>query len=193
MSLRAKHSFRHLAIFGAGCVLGVPVWALPFLHPRTTTEYDHTALLVRRTYSWGGLYIDLQQYEPFVRAAADKYLQARGWQPVPSGGAETIWCSGNLRNENQLEAFYAQRGAWGAAQWGPHGLGAGWTPGFGQPTTSAMATPENHFVLDIFDTASRKLVFRGVTTADFSGSDKQNHKRFMASLKRVLKSLPSKR
>lgn len=185
---------RKPVILGVLCLCSASVWALPFLHSNVTMEYDHAAPLVRRTYSWGGLHMDASQYEPAARAAIDRYLQARGWQPVPSGGAETVWGNGNIRNTRQLEGFYAQQGGgYGVLQWGLQGLGPGWAPSFGQATTSALATPENHFVLDIFDAGSRKLIFRGVTAEDLSGSDKQNRKRLAGSLKRMLKRFPPKK
>ncbi len=176
------------------CLCASQAWSFPFFGSRVTTEYDHAALLAGRTYSWGGLHMDASQYEPAVRAAADKYLQARGWQLVSTGGSTEVWGNGNIRGEAQLETFYAQQGdGWGAGQWSPQGLGPGWAPGFGQATTSAVATPENHLVLDIFDAGSRRLVFRGVTAVDFSGSDKQNQKQLAGSLKTMFKKFPPKK
>ncbi len=130
-------------------------------------------------------------YEPAVRAATDKYLQARGWTLMPSGGSATVFGMGNVRGEPQIESSYAQ-GGWGAGQWGPQGLGPGWSPNFGQAAATALSTPESHLVLDIFDRPSRRLLFRGVAAEDLSGTEKQNTKRITGSVKQMFRKFPPK-
>ncbi len=174
--------------------LGFQAYALPFLSPKVTTEYDHSAPLAGRTYSWGGLHMDVPEYEPAVHAATDKYLQARGWQLAPSGGSATIFVMGNVRGEPQLEKSYIEQGqGWGAGQWSPQGLGRGWAPTYGQATITALSTPESHLVFDIFDTSSHKLLFRGITVEDLSGTEKSNTKRIAQSIKLIFKKFPPRK
>ena len=77
-----------------------------------------------------------------------------------------------------------------AQNWGPQGWGAGWKPGYGVDSYNALGTPETHLVLDIFDSASHQLLFRGVAGEDLSNSQKKNTKALEGSLKQILKGLP---
>ena len=166
-----------------------------FLNPPiTTTESDSAAALQRRTYSWGEVHMAVPQYEPVVRAAVDKSLQKLGWQLVPSGGSATVFALGDVRGEPELEADYTkQGGGWGAGQWGLQGLGPGWKPGYGEPTVNALGTSGSHLVIDIFDTPSHKLVFRGVLMEDISGTEKNNTKGLQKIINKTFKKFPPKK
>ena len=182
------------AIVAAVLLTGTASQALPFL-PSTPifTEYDHSAQLVRRTYSWGDLRMEVPLYTSVIRAAVDKNLAARGWQLVATGGSTTIFGTGNVRSETQLDDFYKSTGAGWAQNWGWNGWGPGWKPGYGEFTSNGMNRPESHLVLDIFDTGSHKLLFRGVMAADFSSTQKKIEKKFQTNLKKMFKKFPPKK
>ncbi len=165
--------------------------ALPFLSPPVTLEYDHTAPLAGRTYSWGGVRLAVPKYVPVIQGAVDKYLQARGWQLVPSGGSATVFATGDVQGIDELDQGYKEDG-WGVGQWRAQGLGPGWAPTYGQATVNALATAESHLVVDIFDTGSHKLLFRGVTGEDLSNSEKKNAKNLSGQMKRMFKKFPPK-
>ncbi len=189
--------FRWSALAFAVFLLPLPrarAISLPFLHPSTVTvESDRSAALARRSYSWGDVHLAVAQYDGTVRAAVDKILAAKGWQLVPSGGSATLFAVGDVRGEAQLvESYSKQGGGWGAGQWGWQGLGAGWKPQFGEATVNALATAESHLVVDVFDTASHKLLFRGVMVEDVSGTEKANIKGLQKKLKAMWKKLPRK-
>ncbi len=164
---------------------------LPFLSPRVTIEYDHAAPLSRRTYSWGGVRLAVPKYGTAIQGAADKYLQARGWQLLPSGGSATVFATGDVQGIEELDQGYGQDN-WGVGQWGPQGLGGGWNPTYGEATVNALATAESHLVLDIFDTNSHRLLFRGVTGEDLSGTEKKNVKGLTGRVKQMFKKFPPK-
>ena len=190
--------------------------AIPFLTPKVTVEYDHSAQLSHRTYSWGDTRMSLPRYVDIVKALIDKDLRAKGWQLVPTGGSATVFLLGNTEDGPSLVAYYASQGAASAAtpgaptaaaadgangpaqgatwaqNWGPNGWGAGWKPGYGLEVYNALGTAGNHLVVDVFDTASHRLMFRGVTGEDLSNSDKKNTGTFEKSLKAMFKKLPKK-
>ncbi len=166
--------------------------AIPFLTPSVTIEYDHTAQFAHRTYSWGVLEMAAPTYEPAVHAAVDKGLRQRGWQLVPSGGSATVFVLGDVRGEDQVKAFYAAKGGGFKQDWGPEGLGAGWKPYYGNATINALSLPQNNLMIDIFDTASHQLIFRGVTEDDLSRTEKKNTKRLEKYIKQVFKEFPKK-
>ena len=168
--------------------------SIPFLpEPPVFTEYDHSAPLAGRTYSWGDLRLEVPLYTPVVRAAVDKALAARGWRLVPTGGSVTIFGTGDVLSETQLEDFYKQTGAGWAQDWGWSGWGPGWKPLYGEDTSSGMCSAASHLVIDMFDTGSHRLLFRGVMTSDFSRTQVKNTKWFEKNLKKMFKKFPPKK
>ncbi len=182
-----------LAVLVFAAVLPLQGCFLPFFQPKVTTEDDRSAPLVRQTYSWGRVHMETPLYEPTVRAAVDKDLQARGWQLVPSGGSVAVYATGDIRSEAQLESIYGKQGpAWAAGQWGAHGLGPGWKPFYGEATNVALSTAESHLVVDFFDAQNHRLLFRGVAPDRLSGSRKQNTQGLEKALKLMFKKFPPK-
>ena len=188
---------RLIPALAAAILVSAPVLqgiSIPFLpQPLVFTEYDHAAPLAGRTYSWGDLRLEVPLYTPVVRAAVDKDLAARGWQLVASGGSITIFGTGNVRSETQLEDFYKSTGAGWAQDWGARGWGPGWKPLYGEDTSSGMCSAASHLVIDMFDTGSHRLLFRGVMTSDFSRTQKKNTKNFDKNLKKMFNKFPPKK
>ncbi len=188
-----RRTFLPFAAVALAATLPLQGCFLPFLQPKVTTEYDHSAPLARRTYSWGGVRMEMPQYAPTVRAAVDKDLQKRGWQLAVTGGSATVFAAGGIRGIGELEADSAkQNGGWAADQWGLQGLGPGWKPTYGEATINALGTAESHLVVDIFDTGSRRLLFRGVGPDRLSNTEKKNNKGLEESVKLMFKKFPPK-
>ncbi len=161
--------------------------------PDVTTEYDGSALLAHRSYSWGRITMQVPAYQGDVKAAIDKDLARRGWQLMPSGGSATVFVAGDVRGEGDVNTFYRGVGGdWAYQKWSWQGLGTGWKPGHGEPTFNAMTTAENHLVVDIFDKGSHQLLFRGVMGEDLSSTEKENTETLKDSLKRMFKKFPPK-
>ena len=181
--------------FVAAVLVAASVAPASLLHPiQVTTEYDHSAPLGNRSYSWGRVTMQVPLYQSVVQAAIDKDLAARGWQLAPSGGSATLFANGDIRNMQQLESFYSGLdgdGGWGEG-WGLHGWGAGWTPYYGVETANAMSTAEGHLVVDIFDSGSHRLLFRGVTGDDLSNTEKKNTEELDKGLKKMFSKFPPK-
>ena len=80
----------------------------------------------------------------------DSQLSAKGWSKVPSGGDASISAFGASHTQPRLETYYTT-------------LGGGWFwNGFGDTvaTTTVEAEPVGTLVVDIFDTPSKKLIWR---------------------------------
>ncbi len=160
--------------------------------PAVTSEYDRSVPLAGRTYSWGEVKLAMPPYSDSVRMAIDSILRKRGWQLAPSGGSVTLFAYGDIRGEAQLTAAYqAFCGGWGQP-WSAQGWGPGWKPQYGEATFNALNVPENNLVLDMFDTANHRLLFRGVMKDDLSGTEKKNNKQLKKTVKRLLGKFPPK-
>ncbi len=191
MPRRTTFSFAALV---SAAVLACPAAQASLLHPvPIETEYDHSTHLAGRTYSWGSVTMQVTAYQDGVKAMIDKNLKARGWQLVPSGGSATIFATGDISSEAQMQAFYNGPGAGWGQGWGAQGWGAGWKPGYGEPTWNALSRAGNNLIVDIFDSSSHQLLFRGVMEDDLSGVEKKDTKVLQKSLKKMFKKFPPKR
>jgi hypothetical protein len=161
------------------------------IHPiQVTTEYDRDAREGAKTYSWGAASMVVSQYTDVVKADVNRDLQAKGWQPVASGGAVTLFAHGDVQGSGPLEAYYGKLNAGWAQGWGEHGWGLGWKPWYGEATTVALNVPGNNMVIDMFDTQSHRLIFRSVAQEQLWTNDKTARRYLLDSVKKMLEKLP---
>ncbi|HTD55341.1 MAG TPA: DUF4136 domain-containing protein [Silvibacterium sp.] len=160
------------------------------------TDYDHGVNFAQyHTYSWG----KVQTSDPFfvdrVKQAVDKELQAKGWQLLPSGGSVTVMATDNVHNQKEVQTVYdGWGGGWGGGWgWGGWGWG-GWAGpgGFGDATTTTTNQPVAHLVVDLFDSGSKNLLWRGLATEDLSSNANRNTKSLDSDVGKMFKDFPPK-
>jgi len=144
------------------------------------TDYDHkTDFGQYKTYSWihskasNGLWADR------IMEDVDKALSAKGWTRVESGGDAGIAAFGSTHNEQTLETFY-------------NGFGGGWYwRGFGGPTTTYVSTTRvGSLVVDVFDTHSKKLIWRGMGSDALSSKPEKNENKLEKTVDEMFKHFP---
>jgi hypothetical protein len=156
------------------------------------TDYDHSVDFSQfHTYSWGSVKTPNPFYVDRIKQAVDSQLQAKGWQQVPSGGDTEIFATGQVTNEKQLETLYnGYGGGWGRG-WGWGGWGGG-GPGFGTATTTTYNQQVGNLVIDMFETGSKKLVWRGMSQRDLSSNASKNTKALDKDVQKMFKDFPPK-
>ncbi len=161
------------------------------------TDYDHGANFGNyHTYSWGTVKTDNPLYVNRVKSQIDKDLQAKGWQLVPSGGQTTVFATGNIKNEQQLETTYDSLGGgwgggWGYGRFG--GFGGGYGPGgFGQSTTSTVNQQVGNLVVDIFDNSNHMLLFRGISENNINKNSEKTTKSLYKNIDKMFDKFPPK-
>ncbi len=165
------------------------------------TDFDHQADFSRyHTYSWGNVKTDNPLNVARIKSEVDQDLQAKGWQLMPSGGSTTIFVTGNIKNEQELETFYnGFGGGWGGGRgfggfgggFGGGGFGGGFG-GSGESTTTANNIPVGHLVLDIFDNSNHNLLFRGTANNDVSTKADKNTKNIDKDIDKMFEKFPPK-
>jgi hypothetical protein len=166
---------------------------------KVTTDFDHKAnFATYHTFSWGAVTTVNSLNESRIKRDIAKQLQAKGWQLMPSGGAVTVVVTGNVKNEQELETMYdGLGGGWGGG-WGFGGFdrfggggefGGG---GFGEATTTTTEQPVGSLVVDLLDTSSKKLLFRGLSSGDVSSKSKNNTKNLVKDVEKMFKDFPPK-
>ncbi len=164
---------RTLAAFAAVFCLFVSVTA--FAADQVKTDYDHTANFERyHTYSWQKVQTDNPFYKSRIQDGIDHYLQQQGWERVPTGGDVSLFAVGDVKDQKSLETYYnGLGGGWG---WGGWGWG-GWDDGPDMSTTRTVDQRVRTVVVDMYDSKTKHLLWRGTTKEDLSDkTDKNVHK-----------------
>ena len=162
------------------------------------TDYDHGANFAQyHTYSWGQVKTSDPFYVARIKQAVDQQLQAKGWQLMPSGGTVTVFASDNLHNQKETQTMYdGIGGGWGGGWgWGGWGWGGGWAgPGFGsgEATTTTTNQTVANLVIDLFDSGSKNLLWRGLSTEDLSTNAGRNTKQLDGDISKMFKEFPPK-
>ena len=154
------------------------------------TDYDHGADFSRiHTYSWGQVQTANPLYVDRIKQAVDKDLQAKGWQLAASGGDVTVFARGSVKNQQELETWYnglggGWGGRWGWGRWG----GGGW----GESTTTVENEKVGVLVVDVFDSNSKELMWRGTSDQELSNNSDKNTKNMDKDIDKMFKDFPPK-
>jgi hypothetical protein len=113
------------------------------------TDYDHHVSFSQyRTYSWGKIETSNPLWDDRIKEAVNRELAKKGWTEVPSDGDATIMAINTTHERPTLRTFYDAFPGW---RWG----------GFGESTTYVENYEVGTLVIDMFDTRSKKLIWRG--------------------------------
>src|SRR5262249_22500828 len=104
---------------------------------------------------------------------------SKGWQQVSSGGDASVSAFGATHNEQTLQTFY-------------DGFGGGWFwRGFDTTaTTTVENTPVGTLMVDIFDTKTKKLIWRGSASDTLSSKPEKNENKLEKSVDDMFKHFP---
>jgi hypothetical protein len=157
-------------------------------------DWDHSVDFSKyNTYSWGRVKVSNDFDAARIKEAVNGNLGERGWREVPSGGQVTIHVSDQFRNEQEAETFYSGLGGgWGGGWgWNNWRWGGGWGPsGFGTARTTVRNIPTSHMVIDMFDTESKQLIWRGISQREIHNNPDRNRDRIYDNIDRLLYSFP---
>jgi hypothetical protein len=155
------------------------------------TDFDHTVNFANyHTYSWGQVKTTDPFYVKRLKSAVNQQLQEKGWRQVPTGGAVTIFCTDNLHNQKETQTMYDNfGGGWGGGWgWGAWGWGA--PGGFGEATTTTTEQPVSNLVIDLFDSATKSLLWRGIANQDLSNKANRDTRNLDNDIKKMFSSFP---
>jgi hypothetical protein len=161
--------------------LAIVVLSIPALAQKVETDYDHSVNFTQyHTYSWGHVHATDPVFEQRMRDAVDRALQAKGWQQVPTGGDATVTAVAIRRNRAEYNTFYT-------------GLGPGWRWhgwGGGMETTTVEKIPVGTLVVDIYETGSERLVWRGLAHDQLSDKPEKNTQKLQKAVEKMFDKFP---
>ena len=148
------------------------------------TDYDRSANFAQyKTYSWEQVKTRDALDVDRIKAAVNAALAAKGWTRVESGGDVSIVAIEMTRDQQTLNTFYNGFGG----GWGWRRFGGG---GFGDATTTTETYKVGTLVLDLFDTKSKQLIWRGSSSDTLSNNSDKNIKNLDKGAEKMFKNFP---
>ncbi|HKE26123.1 MAG TPA: DUF4136 domain-containing protein [Bryobacteraceae bacterium] len=152
------------------------------------TDYDRSGDFSRyKTYSWNNVHTPNPLWVDRIRAAVNSALAAKGWTEVQSGGDVSIMAMEMTKEHQTLNTYYDDfGGGWG---WrGSRGFG----DSFGTARTTEKTYEVGTLVVDLFDTNSKKLIWRGSASDTLSDKSDKNIKRLNSDVQKMFDRFPPK-
>jgi hypothetical protein len=148
------------------------------------TDYDRSAnFALYKTYSWEHVETKDPLIVDRIKHAVNAVLAARGWTLVDSGADVAVVAMEITRDQQTLDTFYDGFGG----GWGWRRFGGG---GFGEATTTTETYKVGTVVVDLFDTKTKQLVWRGAASDTLSNNSDKNIKNLNESVDKMFKHFP---
>ena len=151
------------------------------------TDYDRNANFTQyKTYSWEQVKTKDTLDVDRIKSAVNAALTAKGWMQVPSSGDVSIIALEITQNQQTLNTFYdGFGGGWGWRRFGGGGFG-----GFGDATTTTDTYQVGTLVVDLFDTTTKQLLWRGSASDTLSNNSNKNIKNLDNGVQKMFKQFP---
>jgi uncharacterized protein DUF4136 len=154
---------------------------------KVTTDYDPSAHFSSyKTFMWiEPPHIQADPLmEPRLVNAVNAALMSKGWQLVNSGADVGIVAHIATKERRTLQTFYdGFGGGWGWHRWGG---------GMGTAYTTVEPYEVGTLVLDLFDTHTKQLIWRGVGTDTLAEKPEKDTKKLEKAVDKMFKSFPPK-
>jgi hypothetical protein len=150
------------------------------------TTVDRTADFSKyRTFS-------IELATPWGNSIGEKYLMeeltaaftAKGWTQDAGSPDTRILVHGATEEKKQLNSFYSGGGYGGYYGWGWGGVGS--------TTTTVSEYTEGTLVVDIFDSATKGLIWRGVAQDELKKKQNKREKQAGRAIEKLLRDFPPK-
>jgi hypothetical protein len=146
------------------------------------TDYDRSTNFGQyKTYSWKQVKTKDSLDVDRIKSAVNAALAAKGWTQVDSGGDVSIVAIETTQEQQTLNTFY-------------DGFGGGWRyrgfGGMGEATTTTDTYKVGTLVIDLFDTNTKALLWRGTSSDTLSNNSNKNIKNLDKGVDKMFKHFP---
>jgi hypothetical protein len=146
------------------------------------TDYDRSADFSKyRTYCWEKVQTPDPLWVDRIKEAVNSALQSKGWTQAQSGCDIAIVAIEINRNQQTLNTYYDNFG--GGWRW--RGFG-----GFGESTTTVDTYKVGSLVVDLFDSNTKDLVWRGSSTDMLSDKSEKNIQNLDKGVRKMFQHFP---
>lgn len=170
---------RRITKFGAGLVVGVAACAVVLAQDVTTNSMPGTNFAKYHTYKWvsieGGAHPN-QIIDQEIKQSIDTQMASKGFTKTDADTAD-LYLGYQVAVDQEK-------------QWNAFGMGRGFGGGMGQATSSTISN--GTLVLDMYDSATKQLVWQGRATKTLNPSSNQekNEKNLNNAMAKLLKKFP---
>ncbi|HUN83314.1 MAG TPA: DUF4136 domain-containing protein [Terracidiphilus sp.] len=172
-----KFRFALVSLFAAGILSTVSMPA-----QQIRADYDRAVNFSRyKTYSWGKVHSENPLWVDRIKDSVNSALAAKGWNEVDSGGSVSIMAMEITETHRTLDTYYDSFG--GGWRWGRGG-------GFGDATTTEDTYRVGTLVIDLFDSNTKMLVWRGSASDILSNKSDKNIKNLNKSVAKLFSGFP---
>jgi hypothetical protein len=148
------------------------------------TDFDRSADFGHyKTYSWQNVKTKDPLSVDRIKNAVNAALAAKGWNQVESGGDVSVMAIQTTQDQQTLNTFYDGLGG----GWGWRRFGGG---GFGEATTTTENYKVGTVIVDLFDTSTKKLIWRGASSDTLSTNSNKNIENLDKGVTKMFKKFP---
>ena len=148
------------------------------------TDFDRSADFGQyKTYSWEKVHTQNPLWVDRIKAAVNSALAGKGWTQVESGGDVSIVAMEMTQSHQTLNTYYDNFGG----GWGWRG---GFGDGFGDATTTESTYKVGTLVVDLFDSNTKKLIWRGSASDTLSDKSDKNIKNLNKGVEKLFDRFP---
>jgi len=151
------------------------------------TDYDRRADFGKyKTFSWEHVKTQDALHVDRIKSAVNAALTAKGWTQVDSGGDISSMAILMTHDQQTLNTFYDGFGG----GWGWRRFGGGGFAGLGDATTTTDTYQVGTVVVDLFDTKTKQLLSRGITSDTLSNNSSKNIENLNKGVEKMFRKFP---
>jgi hypothetical protein len=170
----------------ATALFGAAIAGAPILAQTVTIDYDHSVNFLKfKTYTWHGVHATDPSVEDRITIAVDRDMSGRYMSQVAKNGDVTIIAVEATQDKQEYANFYASLNG---ITW-QRGWGNG---GFLDTAATLQDLPLDTLVVDIYNTKTMKLLWRGVVTEPVAKSQDKNDQTMDKAVNLLLAKYPPK-
>ena len=161
---------KSLARVFAVAFFGAAMAGAPILAQTATIDYDHSVNFLKfKTYTWEKVHATDPGVEDRITIALNRDMGGRYMTEVAKGGDVTITAVEATQDKQEFTTFYNSLGS-------DYSWQRPWGSGFLDSQATLSDIPVNTLIIDMYDTKTHKLLWRGTIAGPLEGSqDKMNN------------------
>jgi len=148
------------------------------------TDYDRGVNFSQyKTYSWEQIKTQNPLVVDRIKNSINAVLASKGWTQVASGGDVSVVAMEMTQDKQTLNTYYDGFGG----GWGWRRFGGG---GFGETTTTTDTYRVGTLVIDLFDSKTKTLIWRGSASDTLSNNSDKNIKKLDKAVDKMFNHFP---
>jgi hypothetical protein len=169
----------------AAAFFGVTLSVVPIVAQTVTIDYDHTINFNKfKTYTWDKVHATDPSVEQRVTIAVNRDMGGRYMTETSKNGDVTITAVEATKDKQEFTDFYNSLGdfSWQRP----------WGSGFMDSQATLQDIPVDTLVLDMYDTKTHKLLWRGTVTEPVASSTDKNDQKIDKAVTLLISKYPPK-